>query len=57
MQKERVLSQYDEEVCIYDFIVKGPRKSDGKFLVRWKGYEEEDDSWVSQEDIGVLLSS
>jgi hypothetical protein len=30
MQEERVLSQHDEEVRHCDFIVKGPRESNGK---------------------------
>ena len=34
-----------EDEFIMDHIVEGPRAEDGKYLIRWEGWDPEDDTW------------
>jgi len=36
-----------------DFIVQGPRSTDGKYKVRWVGYEEWEDTWEPPDHLGA----
>ena len=46
----------------YDKIVEGPRESDGKFLIKWTGYPESDNTWeprsnIDEADVALYLST
>ena len=36
-------------------ILKGPRKSDGRWLVKWKRYSSKHNSWEPAENLPAIL--
>ena len=43
--------EYEVEIIIDDCYLRQGRKRKRQFLVKWKGYPQSENSWVSEEDM------
>ena len=46
--------EYEVEMIIDDCYLRQERKRKRQFLVKWKGYPQSENSWVSEENMHAL---
>jgi hypothetical protein len=54
-KKKKVVTQAEDELFLVEKILKGPRKSDGRWLVKWIGYSSKHNSWEPAENLPAVL--